>query len=149
MQTEIEREPDGETKERLIQAAQLQEAWVLSQRLMQFVDINLGSWAGSSIRKMCEEIGDKELYDFWFVPHSACAHNTWQHVSVWNTKVCRNPLHQEHRLSHTAMPSLTLDYVHQSVRFFGELLTDFDKFYGVEVNGPDVLSSFEEGLFAL
>ncbi len=149
IQAEIERTSDEETKERLLQAARLQEAWVLSQRLMQYVDVNLGSWTGSSIRKMCEEVGDKDLYDFWFAPHSACAHNTWQHVSVWNTKVCRNPLHQEHRLSHTAMPNLTLEYVHQAAKFFSALIEAFDAYYEVELGDDCSLSYFEEGLVAL
>lgn len=146
MQVEIDSAADDESKNRLIAAAKMQEAWILSQRLIQFVDVNLGSWAGASIRKMCEDIGHKDLYDWWFVPHSACAHNMWQHVSIWNTKVCKNPMHQEHRLSYTAMPQLTLDYVHQSVKFFSEMIEDFDKYYGIYISDVTVLEDFEADL---
>jgi len=143
LQAEIDIVEEGSRKERMVQAAQLQEAWILSQRLMQFVDVNLGSWTGSSIRQMCIETGDKDLYDWWFAVHSACAHNTWQHVATWNTKTCHNPLHQEHRLSHIAMPKLTLDYVHQSAKFFSNFIEDLDAYYKIIRDEPSILESFE------
>lgn len=148
LQKEIEA-AEPEAKAKIIQAAKAQEAWILSQNLIQFLDVNLGSWSGSSIRKMCEEIGEKDLYDWWFVPHSACAHNSWQHVSIWNTNVCKNPLHQEHRLSHLANPQITLDYVHQSAKFFSEFLDDFDNYYSLKIEDRTILEEFEAGLESL
>lgn len=149
LQAELENMEEGPPKERALWAARMQEAWILSQRLIQFVDVNLGSWTGSSIRQMCIETGDKDLYDWWFSVHSACAHNTWTHVSEWNTKLCRNPLHQEHRLSHIAAPTLTLEYVHQSAKFFSAFVEDFDAYYGIEKAVPTILESFEAKMYEL
>jgi Family of unknown function (DUF5677) len=149
LQAELETMEDGPAKERAIWTAQMQEAWILSQRLIQFVDVNLGSWTGSSVRQMCIETDDKELYDWWFAVHSACVHNTWQHVAEWNTKTCKNPLHQEHRLSHVAAPTLTLDYVHQSAKFFSAFVEDFDTYYGIERTELTILESFESNMYKL
>lgn len=149
MQNEIEQREDQDSKENTLKAAQMQEAWILSQRLIQYVDVNLGSWAGMSIQKMCQETESEDLYNFWFVPHSACAHNTWHHVSIWNTRVCKNPLHHEHRLSHIASPDLTLAYVQQSSGFLSDLLEEFDRFYGVGFTEEDPFLFLERGLSSL
>lgn len=146
IQKEIDIETDAQTKERLIRVATMQEAWIISQKLMPFVDVNLGSWTGSSIRKMCDEIGDKELYDFYFVPFSSSVHSTWQHISTWNTKLCTNPLHMEHRLSAIASPGSDPMLAQMSARFFDRMVTAFDDHYGLKFDNVSAEEFFEKGL---
>lgn len=140
---------DDDRKDRLIQAATMQEAWILSQRLIQFVDVNLGSWTGSSIRKMCEEIGETNLYQYWFVPHSSCVHSTWQHVSIWNTRTCGNPLHLGHGISAFAAPDMTLQYVEQSANFFDMIVDSFDGFYKLDIGPSNLLGRLQERVAGL
>jgi Family of unknown function (DUF5677) len=146
IQKEIELETDAETKERLIRVATMQEAWIISQKLMPFVDVNLGSWTGSSIRKMCDEIGDEELYNFYFVPFSSSVHSTWQHVSTWNTKLCKNPLHMEHRLSAILSPNSDPMLAQMSARFLDQMVTAFDDYYGLKIDSIPAEEFFGKGL---
>jgi hypothetical protein len=149
MQNEIEGEQDPETKERLLSFAQMQESWIVSQRLIQFIDVNLGSWSGMSIRKMCDEIGDIELYKFWFVPFSTTVHNTWQHVSLCNTKICTNPLHMEHRLSYIATRPMDADIMRMSAKFFDKLVIAFDDFYSLKLDDISAETFFKDGLIEI
>lgn len=148
MQSEIAVADDDAQKERLLMAARMQEAWVDSQMLMPFVEVNLGSWAGTSIRSMCEEIGNSDLYRFWFVPFSSAVHSTWQHVSIWNTRVCRNPLHMEHRLSAMAETGIDPDIVAKAGYFFDCLVDEFDRYYGLELDEATTADTFQAGLIA-
>jgi Family of unknown function (DUF5677) len=145
-QKALEAETDPETKERLIWAAKMQEAWIVSQKLMLFVDINFGSWSGSSIRQMCDDIGDDELYRFYFVPFSGCVHSTWQHVSIFNTNVCRNPLHMEHFVSALADPGQDPMQAQMSARFFDWTVVEFDTFYDLQLESVSAESYFRDGL---
>ena len=146
LQREIEAEVEVDRKDRLLMAARSQEGWIVSQKLLQFVDVNLGSWSGTSIRKMCEEIGDTELYHFFFVPFSASTHSTWQHVSIWNTKLCKNPLHMEHRVSSIASSSMDLNFVSISGQLFDRLVFAFDEYYGIVIDDESSEAFFQNGL---
>lgn len=139
---------DDELKERLLAAARMQEAWIDSQILMPFVDVNLGSWAGTSIRNMCEEIGESDLYRFWFTPFSSAVHSTWQHVSVWNTAVCRNPLHMEHRVSAIAETGMDPEIVAKAAYFFDRLVEAFDSYYGLKLDEEATADRYRSGLLA-
>lgn len=148
MQAEIAATEDDELKERLLAKARMQEAWIDSQILMPFVDVNLGSWAGTSIRNMCEEIGESDLYRFWFTPFSSAVHSTWQHVSVWNTAVCRNPLHMEHRVSAIAETGMDPEIVAKAAYFFDRLVEAFDGYYGLKLDEEATADRYRSGLLA-
>lgn len=148
MQAKIAVTDDETEKERLLIAARMTEAWIESQMLMPFVEVNLGSWAGTSIRSMCEEIGEKELYHFCFVPFSTAVHSTWQHLSIFNTRVCRNPLHMEHRVSAMPQPSLDPDVVAQAAQLFDRLVEAFDAYYDLHLDGQATAQKYQSALAA-
>jgi hypothetical protein len=51
------------------------EAWINRQRWSFLTDVNLGSWSGISTRKMAEEAGCLDFYNYVYAPFSACTHS--------------------------------------------------------------------------
>lgn len=64
----------------------------------EFVDINLGNWAGADLRKMAEESGTKDIYDSHYGWNSGFAHGQWAAVRDASLTTCLNPLHRLHRV---------------------------------------------------
>lgn len=88
---EAERPPHSisiETLERLAN----EDVW------QEFVDIDLGSWAGVDLRKMAEESGTKDVYDAHYGWNSGFAHGHWAALRDVTLTTCLNPLHRVHRV---------------------------------------------------
>jgi hypothetical protein len=64
----------------------------------EFVDINLGSWAGIDLRRMADESGTKQLYDAHYGWNSGFAHSHWSAMRDTTLSNCLNPLHRGHRI---------------------------------------------------
>lgn len=64
----------------------------------EFVDINLGNWAGADLRKMAEESGTKDTYDAHYGWNSGYSHGQWAAVRDASLTTCLNPLHRLHRI---------------------------------------------------
>jgi len=78
----------------------------------EFVDINLGNWAGLDLRKMAEASGTKDIYDTHYGWNSGYAHGQWAAVRDTTLTTCMNPLHRLHRIPLG------------SIREFGDVLLD-------------------------
>ena len=63
----------------------------------EFVNIDLGSWSGSDLRKMAEECGAKGDYDRFYGWTSAFVHGQWAAARDAVFCTCLNPLHRAHR----------------------------------------------------
>ncbi|MBQ19700.1 MAG: hypothetical protein CMD31_02990 [Flavobacteriales bacterium] len=70
------------------------EAFLNSQKYSFLTEVNLGSWSGISTRKMAEECGSIDFYNYVFQPFSSCVHSTWGHISRYNSEMSINPLHK-------------------------------------------------------
>lgn len=75
------------------------ENWLSSQRMADFVEVNLGNWSGITTRKMAEEAGCIDFYNYVYQPFSNAVHSSWPHVSDKNMVYCLNPTHLNHRLA--------------------------------------------------
>lgn len=64
----------------------------------EFVDIELGNWAGTDLRRMAEESGTKEVYDMYYGWNSGFSHGQWAAVRDASLTTCLNPLHRLHRI---------------------------------------------------
>ena len=120
---------DGTDDDRIRKIAEANFAWIESQQFHIFVEVKLGSWAGTSIRKMCEETGDKDLYNFAYVPFSAAVHNMWNHVGKWNARTCDNPMHKQHSVGVIADAWPIVDFMFRACKYLELTLEAFDKFY--------------------
>ncbi|QDH34578.1 DUF5677 domain-containing protein [Porphyrobacter sp. YT40] len=136
----------GDTDERLVEIAESHLAWIESQQFHIFVPVNLGSWAGRSVRKMCEETGHEDLYRFAYTPFSAAVHNMWNHVGKWNAKVCENPMHKRHAVGHIADAWPIVDFVHKSSKYLELTLDAFDDFYAYQPNEIGPLLCFSDAI---
>lgn len=88
---------DPAEKEQTRGMIRMWQSWLDSQRMHDFVEVNLGSWSGISTRKMAEEAGFLDFYNYVYQPFSSVAHSNWAHVSMFNTIFCENPAHRGHR----------------------------------------------------
>jgi len=120
--------------------------WIESQRFQMFVGVNLGSWSGSSVRKMCDEIGDPDLYKFSYTPFSACVHNTWNHVGKWNARLCRNPLHKQHMAGTIVEVWPIVDFVFRACKYLELVVVEFDRYYEFTASAVAPIAAFNSAV---
>lgn len=101
----------------------------------EFINIDLGSWSGSDLRKMSEKAGLKPAYDKFYSWTSGYSHVTWGAIRETSFETCGNPLHRLHRFP---KKSKLPDTLHDAVGLVNEILSDLSTVY------PDFLDRFEE-----
>ena len=80
----------------------------------EFLDIDVGHWANSNLRKLATESGAKDVYDKYYDWSSSFIHANWAAVRDTNFITCHNSLHRLHRIprmTHRALPSVETDCV--------------------------------------
>jgi hypothetical protein len=60
----------------------------------EFQEINIGNWATTTLRKMAEESGLKDIYDQYYNMTSAYVHGHWCAIRDSKYTLCMNPLHE-------------------------------------------------------
>ncbi|AWV07279.1 hypothetical protein C9I47_1579 [Lysobacter maris] len=78
-------------------SAQTLEALANEDFFEEFVNIDLGSWSGSDLRRMSEKCDAKEDYDRYYGWTSAFVHGQWAAARDAVFATCLNPLHRVHR----------------------------------------------------
>ena len=63
----------------------------------EFINIELGSWSGSDLRKLSDKAGLKSSYDQFYSWSSTYSHGTWGAIREVCYHTCGNPLHRLHR----------------------------------------------------
>jgi len=72
----------------------------------EFLDIDVGHWANSNLRKLATDCGAKDIYDKYYDWPSGFIHGNWAAVRDTNFVSCHNPLHRLHRIPRVAHRSL-------------------------------------------
>jgi hypothetical protein len=72
----------------------------------EFLDIDVGHWASSNLRKLATDCGAKDIYDKYYDWSSGFIHGNWAAVRDTNFVSCHNPLHRLHRIPRAAHRSL-------------------------------------------
>ena len=72
----------------------------------EFLDIDVGHWASSNLRKLATDCGAKDIYDKYYDWSSGFIHGSWAAVRDTNFVSCHNPLHRLHRIPRVAHRSL-------------------------------------------
>jgi len=81
---------------------------------LEYMDINLKSWAEKNLRKLAEEANIKSFYDQYYDWTSGYVHGHWGAIRDTVYTVCLNPLHRYHRVPFIPrfdMPSVLPDIV--------------------------------------
>jgi len=112
------------------------ERWIDTQRACFLQDVDLGKWAGLSVRQMADEAECLDFYNFVYTPFSACAHSMWHHIGRYNLVKCTNPLHRYHRrpISRTVEPDL--HYLLLAAKYWAKTLDTFDGKTRIQVACP-------------
>lgn len=77
-----------------------EDAW------QEFLNIDVGHWASSNLRKLAIDCGAKEIYDKYYDWSSSFIHGNWAAVRDTNFVSCHNPLHRLHRIPRVAQRTL-------------------------------------------
>ena len=109
-------------------------AWLNSQRRDFLTEVNVGRWPDLSTRDMAKDCGLDVLYKFAYTPFSGVAHNMWHHISRFNLKFCRNPLHNFHKVPTIAPCPIELEYAVQSAQHLDESFCAVDEAYSLEID---------------
>ena len=131
LERRFEESPDDEAIGSMIEG---KREWINSHMMMSLIEVNLGSWSGSSVRQMCKDIDDEEFYHFSFTPFSACVHNNWYHIHLYNSWPCDNPLHKQHSIPNILERPIDFDFVFRSAKYVTMSLVAFDEALGIEVD---------------
>lgn len=131
LKNESETAPEGELDDRVAELIELKESWVNSQLLEWAIEVNVGSWSGTSVREMASEADCESIYKFAYVPFSGAAHNMWHHVGMYNVVPCENPLHKNHRIPVIWEPRLDPDYLYRSSKYVSRTFSLLDQKLGL------------------
>lgn len=128
-------ESEGEeSDEKTRQLIEMKRQWINSQRSDWFVEINVGSWSGSSTRKMAKECGCDSLYKFAYTSFSAATHSMWQHVSIHNLAPCMNPLHKFHKTPTIQPAPFDVDFVYVASKYISRTFEAIDKYFDLDAD---------------
>jgi hypothetical protein len=97
-------------------------------RWQELLDIDLGHWANSNLRKLSIECGAKGLYDKYYDWTSAFSHGHWGAVRDTNFVTCHNPLHRLHRIPRLLQRHLN-PVEADAIDLTNEMLDLLDRFY--------------------
>ncbi|MBK9949215.1 MAG: hypothetical protein IPP12_18825 [Nitrospira sp.] len=67
-------------------------------RWQEFLDIDVGHWANSNLRKLAIDCGAKDIYDKYYDWSSGFIHGNWAAIRDTNFVNCHNALHRLHRI---------------------------------------------------
>lgn len=129
----LEAATDLNDADELRQMIEVWSEWLATQRMEAFVEVNLGSWSGLNIRKMAEEAGFIDFYNYVYQPFSSVVHSNWAHVSMFNTVHCQNPAHRWHRTAAIAPVSADLNWLYLASKYLSKTLGQFDNVYGLNL----------------
>lgn len=64
----------------------------------EFLNIDVGHWAGTNLRSLAKASNSMDLYESYYAWTSTFAHSHWASVRDTNFITCHNPLHRLHRI---------------------------------------------------
>ena len=103
----------------------------------EFLNIDVGHWANSNLRKLATDCGAKDTYDRYYDWSSGFMHGNWAAVRDTNFVTCHNALHRLHRIprmAHRSLPSVEPD----CVELVNEVISVLEKLYPTTETIPRV-----------
>lgn len=103
----------------------------------EFLDIDVGHWASSNLRRLATDCGAKDIYDKYYDWSSGFIHGNWAAVRDTNFVSCHNPLHRLHRiprLAHRSLNSVEPD----AIGLVNEMIAVLEKLFPGDENIPRV-----------
>lgn len=122
------RQVDDPDDEELKQILENGSRWLEGQRREFFTDVDVGAWAGKSVRDMARECDSEDLYKFAYTGFSSCVHSTWDHLGKHNATYCSNPLHKRHRVPIVPDDEPDMDYLYRATKYLHLVYEAYDQF---------------------
>ena len=94
----------------------------------EFLNIDLGHWDNTDLRKMSMEAGVKDVYDQFYGWTSTFAHGHWGAILDTVFDTCGNPLHRFHRIPRQSVRSLP-DVVPDACELIDKILEVVSQLY--------------------
>lgn len=132
----LEEDPDSYDSERIKEMIEFRKSWLNSQLADWATEVNVGSWSGMKTRDMAKEIGRESIYKHAYVPFSGAAHNMWQHVGIYNTEPCLNPMHKWHVVPKIRKVPIDPDFMYRSAKYISITYELFDEKMGIKCDIP-------------
>jgi hypothetical protein len=133
---ELAQRPEDDETPNMRKLLEIKEQWLNSQRREFFVEVNLGHWSQLDTRKMAVESGNEGLYNFSFKPFSHVVHNMWPHISTYNSRICKDPLHRHHLVPAIPEIPLDVDYVYRACKYAHKTYRLFIDGLGIQLFAP-------------
>ncbi|WP_038529749.1 DUF5677 domain-containing protein [Formosa agariphila] len=111
-----------------------EEQFINSQKYTFLTEVNLGSWSGLNTRKMAEEAGIIDFYNYVYQPFSNCTHSTWAHISKYNTDLSKNPLHKFFRHPIIIDFEPHINYLNLAGKYLDKSMREFDRVFKLNIN---------------
>ncbi|QOJ21656.1 MAG: hypothetical protein HRU77_13765 [Gammaproteobacteria bacterium] len=105
----------------------------------EFLNIDVGHWASSNLRKLATNCGTKEIYDKYYDWSSSYIHGNWAAVRDTNFVSCHNPLHRLHRIPRVAHRSLN-SVEPDAIGLVNDMIAALEKLFPSEEKIPLVAS---------
>lgn len=129
----LEAATNANDAEELRQMIEAWSGWLEEQRFEALVEVNLGSWSGLNTRKMAEEAGFIDFYNYVYQPFSGVSHSNWAHVSMFNTIRCQNPAHRWHRGAAIIAGPIDLNWLYLASKYLSKTFGHFDRIHGLNL----------------
>ena len=136
---------DPDSDERI----QFWEKWLNGERYMDLTEVNVGDWAGVSLREMAIEADCLDLHREDYTRWSAATHNMWHHIVKFNLGYCQNPLHGYHRLPTVLEIPTNPTYLQWAAEYLDQSFDLFDKLTGISVGQSDAMKVLNEELMKI
>jgi hypothetical protein len=102
---------DNHPGRRSPEGASIEDLEASFSTMPEFIDIELGHWAGKDARRMAADVGMERLYRLVFTPASSDVHGTWLALRKSHLTYCDEPLHRFHRLPDLTEPPFFVSVV--------------------------------------
>jgi hypothetical protein len=122
------------------------ESWINEQRWADLTEVDVGAWSGLDTRKMAEDAGCIDLYNYAYSPFSSSTHNMWLHIARYNLEHCQNPPHRYHMIPIDRLVSPDIDYVHRAAKYVEKSFKLFEIKTGVTIEGQSAFQRLEQAL---
>lgn len=128
------------------QIIEVQKSWLDAQRMDQLIEVNLGSWAGLTTRKMAEEAGHLDFYNYVYQPFSNSVHSSWAHIGQFNSTLCANPSHRPHWVGTIVEFEPDMHWLYLTAKYLDKTFREFDQFCGISISAPSSFVHVVESL---
>lgn len=137
----------GEKDPQELKLIEIYEDWISSQRHKDMVEVNLANWSGITTRKMAEESGCLDFYNYVYQPFSAAVHPSWSHIHMQNLQHCSHPAHRNHNVPVVRDFGMEPHFLYLGAKYLQKAFSKFDEKTGIKVESVSAFDQLYDDLY--